>query len=149
MPVEINLKPAYDYGEPTFDMVAEDIWDARDKMNLKTIEKNPVDVDKKSNKSKKKRKTIKDGGQLSAGRKSINDSQVELSGGFVTVDQTQTLILNQTISDKFTVGGGRAAKAKSRDFKVGNSRVLSMIGAENYDRMPDLSELKVEIEGKI
>ena len=33
------LKPVFDYGDEQFNNIAEDIWDAREKLNQKTLEK--------------------------------------------------------------------------------------------------------------
>ena len=32
-------KPVFDYGDDKFNLVAEEIWDAREKLNQKTLEK--------------------------------------------------------------------------------------------------------------
>lgn len=36
---KLPLKPVFDYGDDKFNIVAEEIWDAREKLNQKTIEK--------------------------------------------------------------------------------------------------------------
>ena len=74
---------------------------------------------------------------FSAGRKSLNESGMELG----SITGGDNLFFNQTLTtEKVKIG-----KAKPRDFKF-NASILKSIGADNYDRMPDLSELKVNLE---
>ena len=51
-------KPDFDYGDEKFNAVAEEIWDARERLNQKTLERSPP-IDDKSSKGKKKKKALK------------------------------------------------------------------------------------------
>ena len=50
---QIQLKPVFDYGDDKFNAISEEIWDVREKLNQKTLEKNMPDD--KSTRSKKKK----------------------------------------------------------------------------------------------
>ena len=78
---------------------------------------------------------------MSAGRKSLNDSALDMSGGASMLGVTggdQTL-MNQSLTAA-QPASSKAVKVKPRDFKA-NPRLLKEIGAENYDQFPDVSEL--------
>lgn len=140
---ELPAKPVFEYGNERFNTISEEIWDARDRLHKKTIELMPPVDDKSSKKSKKKKKAAKNL-ELSAGRKSVNESVIDMSAvtsqvGVTSIGADQTL--NRTLAPTST----KAAKVKPRDF-VAHPKVLKEIGAENYDQFGDLSHLNVDME---
>lgn len=131
-------KPTFDFGVDEFNEESLKIWEARDKLNQKTLERSPP-IDDKSSKGKKKKKPKQ--AELSAGRKSLNDSALDMSGGasILGVTQGDNMIMNQSLTAN--TSKKNAIKVKPRDFQA-NPKLLRSIGAENYDQYNDLhSEL--------
>jgi hypothetical protein len=90
-------RPEFDYGDGKFNDIAFEIWAARDKLHQKTLERSPP-IDDRSSKGKKKKKTAKQT-EASAGRRSANDSQLDMSGGASMSGATggETMLMNQTL----------------------------------------------------
>lgn len=90
--------------------------------------------------------------ELSAGRKSLNDSQLDMSGGPASVSGftggDQTLQMYQSLTANQLSHSTKVVKAKPRDFKA-NPKLLADIGADNYDIIPDLNELQINMENKV
>ena len=142
----LPLKPDFDYGDDTFNARALEIWEARDKLHQKTLERSPP-IDDKSSKGKKKKKATKQM-EASAGRRSANDSQLDMSAAASMSGVTggETMLMNQTLPA--AQPSSKAQKVKPRDFKA-NPKLLTEIGAANYDTSPDLAELKISLEHKV